>query len=66
MPISNADAYRLLQQGRSVIVECADCGEKIWTRDGHYLAGADEWTCDDCEDERVEDVLEEMADDLTG
>lgn len=66
MPISNFDAFRLLKQGRSVIVECGRCGDSIWTRDSNYYHGEDEWYCDECDDELTEAVLEEMADDLLG
>lgn len=62
MPISNRQAYALKQRGRSVIVECAECGERVWTADASYLHGADEWYCDECDDELVEDIIDEMVD----
>lgn len=58
MPISNREAYELKQTGRSVIVECADCGRTIWTADGTYVIGTDKWYCEDCQDELVDEVFD--------
>lgn len=56
MPISNAEAYQLKQQGRSVIVVCAECGEQVWTANAMYLEMADEWYCEDCDEDLMEEV----------
>lgn len=58
MPVSNREAYALKQRGRSIPVECAECGDLVWTHDAMYLEIEDEWYCESCN----EDVMDEVMD----
>lgn len=57
MPISNREAFLQDRAGLSVVVVCAECGERVWTADSMYLEGADEWFCGDCNDGLLKDAF---------
>lgn len=63
MVLSNREAYEMRQRGHNVIVECGDCGRQVWTDDGTYIVGEDEWYCASCNDRLVEGLIDLDEDD---
>lgn len=63
MPVSNREAYDLKRQGTAVIVICESCGEKVWTNSATYVEGTDEWTCDECHQDFVDQAVADAVGD---
>lgn len=59
MPLTNREAFDLKRNGKSVIVICNGCDKQVWTGDSIYVEGEDEWYCESCNDDLVDEIIEE-------
>ncbi|MFB6201080.1 MAG: hypothetical protein ABEI98_03625 [Halorhabdus sp.] len=61
MPLDPHEAWLAHEQGKTVIVICEECGDEVWTTDAMYLWGEEAWYCTDCNDDLVDEVIDEIV-----